>query len=99
MSCSRPPAPTAPSPRRKHMPGEPLPLTSPERQTMSPHDVVFGFGSHPSIDDIPQLLRMSRQADRDGLDHFSLSDHPYIGGRVDAYAALGFILGSTQRIA
>jgi alkanesulfonate monooxygenase SsuD/methylene tetrahydromethanopterin reductase-like flavin-dependent oxidoreductase (luciferase family) len=66
---------------------------------MSPHDVVFGFGTHPSIDDIPQLLRMSRQADRDGLDHFSLSDHPYIGGRVDAYAALGFILGSTQRIA
>ncbi|GIH79071.1 LLM class flavin-dependent oxidoreductase [Planobispora longispora] len=66
---------------------------------MSAHDVVFGFGAHSDLDDIPQLLRMTRQADRDGLDVFSLSDHPYIGGRVDAYAALGFILGRTERIA
>ncbi|MFC4061896.1 LLM class flavin-dependent oxidoreductase [Planomonospora corallina] len=66
---------------------------------MSAHDVVFGFGAHSGIDDIPQLLRMTRQADRDGLDVFSLSDHPYLGGRVDAYAALGFILGRTERIA
>jgi alkanesulfonate monooxygenase SsuD/methylene tetrahydromethanopterin reductase-like flavin-dependent oxidoreductase (luciferase family) len=42
---------------------------------------------------------MAQQADRDGLDHFSLSDHPYIGGRLDAYAALGFVLGRTRRIA
>ncbi|XVQ06525.1 LLM class flavin-dependent oxidoreductase [Spirillospora sp. CA-255316] len=41
---------------------------------------------------------MTQQADHDGLDHFSLSDHPYIGERLDAYASLGFILGRTQHI-
>ncbi|WP_036325267.1 LLM class flavin-dependent oxidoreductase [Microbispora sp. ATCC PTA-5024] len=62
-------------------------------------DVVFGFGAHSGIDDIPELLRMAQQADRDGLDIFTLSDHPYLGGRVDAYAALGFLLGRTRNIA
>jgi hypothetical protein len=42
---------------------------------------------------------MAPQADRDGLDMFSLSDHPSIGGRLDAYASVGFVLGSTQRLA
>ncbi|GGP05513.1 LLM class flavin-dependent oxidoreductase [Nonomuraea glycinis] len=65
---------------------------------MSPRDVVFGFGAHPSTDDIPELLRTAQQADRDGLDHFTLFDHPYVGGWLDAYAALGFVLGSTERI-
>ncbi|MBB5961477.1 LLM class flavin-dependent oxidoreductase [Planomonospora venezuelensis] len=62
-------------------------------------EVLFGFGAHSGIDEVPELLRMVRQADRDGLDVFSLSDHPYIGGRLDAYAALGFVLGRTERIA
>ncbi|MET9069899.1 LLM class flavin-dependent oxidoreductase [Streptosporangium sandarakinum] len=66
---------------------------------MSASDVVFGFGAHSNIDDIPELLSMVQQAERDGLDIFSLSDHPYIGARLDAYAALGFILGRTRRIA
>lgn len=66
---------------------------------MSAHDVVFGFGAHSGIEDIPELLRMVQHADRDGLDIFTLSDHPYLGGRVDAYAALGFILGRTEHIA
>jgi alkanesulfonate monooxygenase SsuD/methylene tetrahydromethanopterin reductase-like flavin-dependent oxidoreductase (luciferase family) len=61
--------------------------------------VVFGFGAHSGIADGPELLRMTQQADRDGLDIFSLSDHPYIGERLDAYAALGFILGQTQQVA
>jgi alkanesulfonate monooxygenase SsuD/methylene tetrahydromethanopterin reductase-like flavin-dependent oxidoreductase (luciferase family) len=61
-------------------------------------EAVFGFGAHSDIDDGPELLRMAQQADRDGLDLFSLSDHPYIGGRLDAYASVGFILGRTQRI-
>jgi hypothetical protein len=51
-------------------------------------EVVFGFGAHSSLDEVPELLRMAQQADRDGLDIFSLSDHPYIGGRLDAYAAV-----------
>jgi alkanesulfonate monooxygenase SsuD/methylene tetrahydromethanopterin reductase-like flavin-dependent oxidoreductase (luciferase family) len=60
--------------------------------------VAFGFGAHSSIDEAPELLRMAQQADGDGLDVFSLSDHPYVGGRLDPYAAIGFVLGRTQRI-
>jgi alkanesulfonate monooxygenase SsuD/methylene tetrahydromethanopterin reductase-like flavin-dependent oxidoreductase (luciferase family) len=65
---------------------------------VSVQDVVFGFGAHSDIDDGPELLRMVAQADRDGLDIFSLSDHPYIGERLDAYASVGFVLGRTQRL-
>ena len=64
----------------------------------TPDDVIFGIDAHDSIDDVPQLLRLMQQADRDGLDIVSLSDHPYLGGRLDAYAAVGFILGRTQHI-
>lgn len=60
--------------------------------------VVFGYGAHSGIGDVPGLLRMAEQADRDGLDLFSLSDHPYFGGRLDAYASVGFILGRTRHI-
>ncbi|CAN3980123.1 LLM class flavin-dependent oxidoreductase [Kitasatospora purpeofusca] len=60
--------------------------------------VVFGFGAPGDLADTASLLDVVQQADRDGLDHFSLSDHPYVGGRVDAYAALGFLLGRTGRI-
>jgi alkanesulfonate monooxygenase SsuD/methylene tetrahydromethanopterin reductase-like flavin-dependent oxidoreductase (luciferase family) len=62
-------------------------------------EVVFGFGAHSSMGEVPELLRMAQQADRDGLDIFSLSDHPYLGGRLDAYATVGFVLGGTQRLA
>ncbi|MEV4580938.1 LLM class flavin-dependent oxidoreductase [Nonomuraea jabiensis] len=71
----------------------------PKGRTLSGHDVIFGFGAHSGVDEAPDLLRMAQQADRDGLDLLSLSDHPYIGRRLDAYAALGFILGRTQHIA
>ncbi|GAA1670829.1 LLM class flavin-dependent oxidoreductase [Fodinicola feengrottensis] len=69
-----------------------------EGKALSVREVVFGFGAHSTVDDGPELLRMARQADRDGLDLVSLSDHPYLGERLDAYAALGFILGRTQHI-
>ena len=61
--------------------------------------VVFGFGAHSAIGEAAELLRMAQQADRDGLDVFSLSDHPYLGGRLDAYASIGYVLGGTRRIA
>lgn len=67
--------------------------------TISAPDVVFGFGAHSDIGDGPELQRLVERADRDGLDHFSLSDHPYLGARLDAYAAIGFLLGRTTRIA
>lgn len=60
--------------------------------------VVFGLGAHSRFDDAPELLATVQQADRDGLDHVSLSDHPYIGERLDAYASLSFILGRTYRL-
>ncbi|QKW32918.1 LLM class flavin-dependent oxidoreductase [Actinomadura sp. NAK00032] len=66
---------------------------------MTAHDVVFGFGAHSTFDDQPALMRMVERADRDGLDLFSLSDHPYLGERLDAYATIGFLLGRTERIA
>ncbi|OLF18820.1 LLM class flavin-dependent oxidoreductase [Actinophytocola xanthii] len=62
-----------------------------------PH-VVFGFGAHSAIHEGPDLLRMVQRADREGLDHFSLSDHPYLGERLDAYAGVGFALGRTRHI-
>ena len=34
-----------------------------------------------------------------GSTSFSLSDHPYLGERLDAYASIGFVLGRTQHIA
>jgi alkanesulfonate monooxygenase SsuD/methylene tetrahydromethanopterin reductase-like flavin-dependent oxidoreductase (luciferase family) len=68
-------------------------------RALSVQEVVFGFGAHSGIDDWPELLGMAEQADRDGLDIFSLSDHPYIGERLDAYASIGFVLGRTRHIA
>ena len=38
------------------------------------------------------------QADRDGLDLFTVADHPYFGDKLDAYALTGFLLGQTMRI-
>ncbi|MFC5826500.1 LLM class flavin-dependent oxidoreductase [Nonomuraea insulae] len=66
---------------------------------MSAPQVLFGFGAHSTIDEAPELLRMAQLADDDGLDLFSLSDHPYLGERLDAYATIGFILGHTRHIA
>jgi alkanesulfonate monooxygenase SsuD/methylene tetrahydromethanopterin reductase-like flavin-dependent oxidoreductase (luciferase family) len=66
---------------------------------LSVTEVVFGFGAHSDIAEAPTLLRLTQQADRDGLDVFSLQDHPYIGERLDTYASIGFVLGQTQRIA
>jgi alkanesulfonate monooxygenase SsuD/methylene tetrahydromethanopterin reductase-like flavin-dependent oxidoreductase (luciferase family) len=62
-------------------------------------NVVFGFGAHPGVDQGPDLLRAAEQADRDGLDLFSLADHPYLGDRLDAYATIGFVLGRTRHLA
>lgn len=61
--------------------------------------VVFGFGAQSGLRDIPDLLRRAERADRDGLDLVSVSDHPYLGDRLDAYAAVGFVLGRTRRLA
>jgi alkanesulfonate monooxygenase SsuD/methylene tetrahydromethanopterin reductase-like flavin-dependent oxidoreductase (luciferase family) len=61
--------------------------------------VVFGFGAHSHLAERDVLIDLALLADRGGLDIFSLSDHPYIGSRIDAYAALGFVLGRTRQLA
>ncbi|MFE0804708.1 LLM class flavin-dependent oxidoreductase [Streptomyces sp. NPDC058812] len=66
---------------------------------MSTREVVLGFGAHSTIGDAPELLGMAQLADREGLDLFSLSDHPYVGQRLDAYATVGFLIGRTRRLA
>lgn len=65
---------------------------------MSLPSVVFGFGAHSHLAESDELIDLALLADRSGLDIFSLSDHPYIGSRIDAYAALGFVLGRTHRL-
>ncbi|MEV4319730.1 LLM class flavin-dependent oxidoreductase [Actinocrispum sp. NPDC049592] len=62
-------------------------------------DVIFGFGAPNEAEASPSLLSLVQQADRDGLDLFSLSDHPYLGAHLDAYSAIGFLLGRTSHIA
>jgi alkanesulfonate monooxygenase SsuD/methylene tetrahydromethanopterin reductase-like flavin-dependent oxidoreductase (luciferase family) len=59
---------------------------------------VFGVGLSSALGSVPETLALIAQADRDGLDHFSVDDHPYYGDRVDAYALLGFGLGRTEHI-
>jgi alkanesulfonate monooxygenase SsuD/methylene tetrahydromethanopterin reductase-like flavin-dependent oxidoreductase (luciferase family) len=60
---------------------------------------LFGIGISSAIGAAPETLRIAEQADRQGLDLFSLSDHPYFGDRLDAYSLLGVALGRTTTIA
>ena len=60
--------------------------------------VWFGFGLETGVGEVSALRRHAAQADGDGLDLVSLTDHPYFADRLDAYAALGVVLGSTANI-
>lgn len=60
---------------------------------------VFGFGLDSAEASAQTLLRHAEQADRQGLDVVSVSDHPYFGDRLDAYAAISVLLGRTTRVA
>jgi len=66
------------------------------------HDVLFGasLGQWNGADaaDAAGRVRLGVQADRDGLDLFTVADHPYFGDKLDAYALTGFLLGQTERI-
>src|ERR1700735_179840 len=60
--------------------------------------VLFGFGPENGVHQVSEMLGHARLADEAGLDVFSFSDHPYFAERLDAYAALGFVLGATRSI-
>ena len=60
--------------------------------------VLFGIGLENGVHQVSEMLGHARLADEAGLDVVSLSDHPYFAERLDAYAALGFVLGATSNI-
>ena len=60
--------------------------------------VLFGLGLENGVHQVSEMLGHARLADDAGLDLFSVSDHPYFAERLDAYAALGFVLGATSNI-
>ena len=61
--------------------------------------VLFGLGLENGAHQVSDMLGHARIAEEAGLDFFSVNDHPYFAERVDAYAALGFVLGTTGSIA
>ena len=61
--------------------------------------MLFGLGLEAGVHQVSEMLAHARFADDAGLDLFSVSDHPYFADRLDAYAALGFVLGATSTIA
>lgn len=63
------------------------------------HRTLFGIGGSTAVDVAEQTLRVAVEADRLGLDLFTVSDHPYFGARLDAYALIGMALGRTSSIA
>ena len=62
------------------------------------HKVLFGVGLENGVHQVSEILGHARLADDAGLDLVSVSDHPYFAERLDAYAALGFVLGATRNI-
>ena len=60
--------------------------------------VLFGLGLETGVTQVSELLGHARLADAAGLDLVSLSDHPSFAERIDAYAALGFVLGATSAV-
>ena len=60
--------------------------------------VLFGLGLESGVHQVSEMLGHARLAGDAGLDVFSLSDHPSFAERLDAYAALGFVLGATGNI-
>jgi hypothetical protein len=60
--------------------------------------VLFGLGLENRVHQVSEMLGHARLADDAGLDVASLFDHPYFAERLDAYAALGFVLGANSNI-
>jgi len=65
---------------------------------MTARKALFGIGVSTALDAAPETLRLTVQADKDGLDLFTVSDHPYYGARLDAYAEVAVGLGATSNI-
>ncbi|TDV46203.1 LLM class flavin-dependent oxidoreductase [Actinophytocola oryzae] len=59
---------------------------------------IFGAGLDQAVGLTETLFHHARLADDQGLDLVSVSDHPYFGDRLDAYAAIGVLLGRTSQV-
>ncbi|MGI5290370.1 LLM class flavin-dependent oxidoreductase [Nonomuraea polychroma] len=67
--------------------------------TIPARKVLFGVGISTAVGAAQETLRHAAQADREGLDLFTVSDHPYFADRLDAYSLVGVALGRTTNIA
>ena len=69
---------------------------------MPERKVWFGCGlgawNGADVAGAAESVRLVVQADRDGLDLFTVADHPYFAEKLDSYALLPFLLGQTGRI-
>jgi alkanesulfonate monooxygenase SsuD/methylene tetrahydromethanopterin reductase-like flavin-dependent oxidoreductase (luciferase family) len=61
-------------------------------------EVLFGLGLETGVHQVSEMLAHARLADEAGLDVVSVTDHPYFAERLDAYAALAFVLGATSDV-
>ena len=61
-------------------------------------EVLFGLGLENGVHQVGEMLGHARVADEAGLDLISVNDHPYFAERLDAYAALGYVLGATRNV-
>ena len=62
------------------------------------HKVLFGLQLEAGVQYVSEMLIHARGADEAGLDLVCIGDHPYFAERLDAYAALGFVLGATRNV-
>ncbi|MBS2536241.1 LLM class flavin-dependent oxidoreductase [Catenulispora sp. NF23] len=65
---------------------------------MAGNAVQYGIGVSNAVRDVEQTMGIIDVADRAGLSHFSVSDHPYVGRMLDAYSLVGVALGRTRSI-
>ena len=69
---------------------------------MSQRRVLFGASlgqwNGADIGNVPGVLEIAAEADRGGLDVFTVADHLYFGDKLDAYSVVGFLLGRTVSI-
>jgi alkanesulfonate monooxygenase SsuD/methylene tetrahydromethanopterin reductase-like flavin-dependent oxidoreductase (luciferase family) len=69
---------------------------------MSQRRVLFGASlgqwNGADVGNVPAVLDLAATADANGLDLFTIADHLYFGDKLDAYSAVGFLLGRTSSI-
>src|SRR5262245_26791436 len=62
------------------------------------HPLEFGVFLPPQADAAGDTLALARLADRLGLDHVSLQDHPYQAAFLDTWTFLSVIAASTTSV-